>query len=214
MSPSGRHAHGWLRAPLIVFLPAAPVNQNGPLRPAFGTRFCGDAAGAAARGFLVLTIRTRRHLRLTAPASAASGSRLRLRAPQAVVGQVSRPAAEIPVGLGALYPLPSLPPNASAAKWSKPRGLPCRRSRRQNHTIPTCTGVPTPSGPQDCALHLNPPPCLLLYVVCSPWAAQMLDSPLQAHFAWDNSRGSGRAALCYACRLRLATISRDQGETP
>ena len=42
--------------------------------------------------------------------------------------------------------------------WSKPPGLPCRRSRRQSHTIPSCAGAPTPSGPHDCALHLNPPP--------------------------------------------------------
>jgi len=41
--------------------------------------------------------------------------------------------------------------------WSKPPGLPCRRSRRQSHTIPSCAGVPTPSGPHACALHLNPP---------------------------------------------------------
>jgi len=46
---------------------------------------------------------------------------------------------------------------AAAARWSKPPGLPCRRSRRQSHTIPNATGVPTPSGPHDCALHLRPP---------------------------------------------------------
>ena len=37
------------------------------------------------------------------------------------------------------------PPQPAAAKWSKPPGLPCRRSRRQSHTIPSCAGVPTPS---------------------------------------------------------------------
>jgi len=42
--------------------------------------------------------------------------------------------------------------------WSKPPGLPCRRSRRQSDPIPNATGVPTPSGPHDSALHLNPPP--------------------------------------------------------
>ena len=42
--------------------------------------------------------------------------------------------------------------------WSKPPRLPCRRSRRQSDTILNSTGVPTPSGPQDCALHLNMPP--------------------------------------------------------
>ena len=42
--------------------------------------------------------------------------------------------------------------------WSKPLGLPCRRSRRQSDTIPTCTGVSTPSSPQHCPLHLKPPP--------------------------------------------------------
>ena len=30
-------------------------------------------------------------------------------------------------------------------RWSKPPGLPCRRSRRQSHTIPGCAGVRTPS---------------------------------------------------------------------
>jgi|GEM_PF-3672577 hypothetical protein len=49
------------------------------------------------------------------------------------------------------------PPQPAAAQWSKPPGLPCRRSRRQSHTIPNGTGVPTPSSPHDCALHLNPP---------------------------------------------------------
>jgi len=50
------------------------------------------------------------------------------------------------------------PPQAAAAKWSKPPGLPCRRPRRQSNTHATCTGVSTPSGPQDCALHLMPSP--------------------------------------------------------
>ena len=34
------------------------------------------------------------------------------------------------------------PPQAAALKWSKPPGLPCRRSRRQSDTIPNGTGVP------------------------------------------------------------------------
>jgi len=49
--------------------------------------------------------------------------------------------------------------------WSKPPGLPCRRSRRQSNIHPSCTGVPIAirrqdwwRGPHDCALHLNPPP--------------------------------------------------------
>ena len=48
--------------------------------------------------------------------------------------------------------------------WSKPPGLPCRRSRRQSDTISSCTGVPSANrrqdwrrGPHDCALHLQPP---------------------------------------------------------
>jgi len=52
-----------------------------------------------------------------------------------------------------------------ASPWSKPPGLPCRRSRRQRNTTPGCTRVPSANrrqdwrrGPQDCALHLNPPP--------------------------------------------------------
>ena len=57
------------------------------------------------------------------------------------------------------------PPQAAAARWSKPPGLPCRRSRRQSNTHPRCTGVPIAirrqdwrRGTQDCALHLKPPP--------------------------------------------------------
>ena len=53
-----------------------------------------------------------------------------------------------------------------ASPWSKPPGLPCRRSRRQSHTIPSCAGVPTPSGPHASALHLKPPP--LFPSPCSP----------------------------------------------
>jgi len=44
------------------------------------------------------------------------------------------------------------------AQWSKPPGLPCRRSRRQSNTNPNATGVPAPPGPQDCALHFKMPP--------------------------------------------------------
>jgi len=137
-----------------------------------------------------------------------------------LVGQASRPAAGIPVGLGSLYP-PTSPqtnrvrrtgvsapsgasrqachaggragratqtqpvrglPTPSAAKtggvarktarstwrrrcpWSKPPGLPCRRSRRQSNTDPTCPGLANAirrqdwrRGPQDCALHLETP---------------------------------------------------------
>jgi len=43
------------------------------------------------------------------------------------------------------------------ALWSKPPGLPCRRSRRQSHTILNATRVPTPSSPHDCTLHFKPP---------------------------------------------------------
>jgi len=68
--------------------------------------------------------------------------------------------------------------------WSKPPGLPCRRSRRQSHTIPSCTGVPIANrrqnwrrGTHDCALHLNPPlplppPC----PPCSLWFAFSVSS--------------------------------------
>ena len=72
---------------------------------------------------------------------------------------------------------PALPHRMFA--WSMPPGLPCRRSRRQSHTIPSCTGVPIANrrqnwrrGTHDCALHLNPPlplpsPC----PPCSLWFA-------------------------------------------
>jgi hypothetical protein len=53
---------------------------------------------------------------------------------------------------------------ARSTQWSKPPGLPCRRSRRQSDTISSCTGVPSANrrqdwrrGPHDCALHLQPP---------------------------------------------------------
>jgi len=72
------------------------------------------------------------------------------------VGQAFQPAAGFPAGLGTLYPLLSF--TQSLPRWSKPPGLPCRRSRRQSDTVPNGTGVPTPSGPHDCALHLKPPP--------------------------------------------------------
>jgi hypothetical protein len=45
---------------------------------------------------------------------------------------------------------------AAAAKWSKPPGLPCRRSRRQSDPIPNGTGIPAPSNPHASALHLKP----------------------------------------------------------
>jgi len=52
-----------------------------------------------------------------------------------------------------------------ASPWSKPPGLPCRRSRRQSNTHATRTGFPNAirrqdwcRGPHDCALHLSPPP--------------------------------------------------------
>ena len=62
------------------------------------------------------------------------------------------------------------PPQPAAAKWSKPPGLPCRRSRRQSHTIPNAAGAPTPSAPHACALHLKPPPLSPSpYPPCSPW---------------------------------------------
>jgi len=57
------------------------------------------------------------------------------------------------------------PPQAAAVRWSKPPGLPCRRSRRQNNTLPSSTDSPKTfrrqdwrRGPHDCALHLKPPP--------------------------------------------------------
>ena len=94
------------------------------------------------------------------------------------VGQAFQPAAGFRAGLGALCPPPSLPPNRALPQWrrppglphrrfawSKPPGLPCRRSRRQSGTIPNATGVPMPSSPHDCALHLNPPPLFHLRVL-------------------------------------------------
>jgi len=85
----------------------------------------------------------------------------------AVVGQAFLPAAGIPAGLGPPYPPPSAPPNAEPCRggpacpplllrspcscmlskrrcssWSKPPGLPCRRSRRQSNTHRTCSELP------------------------------------------------------------------------
>jgi len=77
---------------------------------------------------------------------------------------------------GGVARTPARSTSSRRAQWSKPPGLPCRRSRRQSNTIPSCAGGPTPSaaktggvarrtarstsarGPQDCALHLKPPP--------------------------------------------------------
>ena len=77
-------------------------------------------------------------------------------------------AAGFPAGLGPPYPPPHPSQIARAAKWSKPPGLPCRRSRRQSNTISNATGVPTPSGPHDRSLRLNPPPLLFLPSLCPP----------------------------------------------
>ena len=81
----------------------------------------------------------------------------------------SRPWSPLPTALRSTQ-------SPRCPQWSKPPGLPCRRSRRQSNTIPSCAGGPTPSaaktggvarrtarstsarGPQDCALHLKPPP--------------------------------------------------------
>jgi len=48
----------------------------------------------------------------------------------------SRSGCPLPTALSSTQPLPP---------WSKPPGLPCRRSRRQSNTISSVTGVPTPS---------------------------------------------------------------------
>ena len=84
------------------------------------------------------------------------------------------------------------PPEAAAARWSKPPGLPCRRSRRQSHTIPNATGVPTPSGPHDCALHLKPP-----RRVDAAQRLRPLSSPLRVLRVL-----CGLFFLCPPCRVR------------
>ena len=48
----------------------------------------------------------------------------------------SRPGPPLPTALSSTQTLPP---------WSKPPGLPCRRSRRQSNRISSVTGVPTPS---------------------------------------------------------------------
>jgi hypothetical protein len=48
----------------------------------------------------------------------------------------SRPGCPLPTALSSTQTLPP---------WSKPPGLPCRRSRRQSNTISSVTGVRTPS---------------------------------------------------------------------
>jgi hypothetical protein len=50
------------------------------------------------------------------------------------------------------------PPQPAAPKWSKPPGLPCRRSRRQSTHNPELRGIPRASGPHASALHLQPAP--------------------------------------------------------
>jgi len=72
-----------------------------------------------------------------------------------------------------------------------PPGLPCRRSRRQSDTIPNGTGVPTPSGPHDRSLHLNPPP--LFPSPCSLWFAFFACPPCPPWFAFSP---------CPPCRVR------------
>jgi len=64
-------------------------------------------------------------------------------------------------------------------KWSKPPGLPCRRSRRQSHTHATRTGFPNaiqperlrtppqPAAPRRCRPACPPP---LFLSPCPPWS--------------------------------------------
>ena len=105
--------------------------------------------------------------------------------------------------LAPLYPPPSAPPNAEPCRggpacpplllrsrcssmlskrrrspWSKPPGLPCRRSRRQSHTIPTLYGSshairparlrapPQPASPRRGRPWCPPP---LFPSPCPPW---------------------------------------------
>jgi hypothetical protein len=77
----------------------------------------------------------------------------------------SRAVRESPKTSAAMAAWPArlrAPPQAAAARWSKPPGLPCRRSRRQSNTLPSSTDCPKTCrrqdwlrGPHDCALHAN-----------------------------------------------------------
>ena len=87
-----------------------------------------------------------------------------LRAPlQGSAGRAtqSRPVRELPTPTaaktGGVARKTARSTSSRCPPWSMPPGLPCRRSRRQSHTLPTCTGVSTPSAPHACALHLKPP---------------------------------------------------------
>ena len=56
------------------------------------------------------------------------------------------------------------PPQPAAARWSKPPGLPCRRSRRQSHTHATRTGFPNAVQPPRLRAPPQPAPSLPISV--------------------------------------------------
>ena len=56
------------------------------------------------------------------------------------------------------------PPQPAAARWSKPLGLPCRRSRRQSHTHATRTGFPNAVQPPRLRAPPQPAPSLPISV--------------------------------------------------
>ena len=77
----------------------------------------------------------------------------------AAVGEFDTPTAAKTGGVARTTPRST---STRRPLWSKPPGLPCRRSRRQSHTLRSCRGVRYANrrqdclrGPQDCALHFR-----------------------------------------------------------
>jgi len=108
------------------------------------------------------------------------------------------------------------PLQPAAAKWSKPPGLPCRRSRRQSHTIPNGTGGPNANrrqdwwrGPHDCALHLQPLPSSHLralrglFFSVSSVSSVVCFSPCPPCPLWFAF--SVFSVVCFICALRVVS---------
>jgi hypothetical protein len=164
ITPAERHNPERYASPSAI----QPARLRAPLQPAAApsgaSRQACHAGGHAGRATQSRTLRE------SQSPSGPHDCALHLNPPPPQVEQAARlampavtPAEEhnpdLYGGINAIQPARLRAPlQPAAARWSKPPGLPCRRSRRQSDTILNATGVQSPSGPHACALHLNPPP--------------------------------------------------------
>ena len=80
--------------------------------------------------------------------------------------------------------------------WSKPPGLPCRRSRRQSDTIPTCAGAP--NAIQPARLRAPPQPAPSFPISVSSVSSVVCFSPCSLWFAF-----SVFSVVCFLRVLRV-----------